>query len=91
MKVTLYFTNLDNFMGTEQSASVTMDIAADDDTHATMLAVHLRNVLHADYYVIDHNTEYDNLVNGESVVIPKSREHAEAMVKVGMFYLETNK
>lgn len=52
MKLTLYFTNLDNFMGTDQSASVTMDIAADDDSHATLLAQHLQKMLQADYYVL---------------------------------------
>ena len=31
---------------------------------------------------------YDKLDKGESVVIPKDTAHAEAMVKVGMFYLE---
>lgn len=31
---------------------------------------------------------YDKLNNGDSVVLPKDKEHAEAMVKVGMFYLE---
>jgi hypothetical protein len=29
-----------------------------------------------------------DLYDGSSVVIPKDREHAEALVKVGMFYLE---
>jgi len=53
MKLTLYFTNLDNYMGTDQSASVTMDIAADDDAHATMLAIHLQRMLQADYYTIE--------------------------------------
>lgn len=31
---------------------------------------------------------YQRLERGESVVIPKDKEHAEAMVKIGMFYLE---
>lgn len=31
---------------------------------------------------------YKKLEKGESVVLPKNNEHAEAMVKVGMFYLE---
>ena len=35
--------------------------------------------------LVDH---YDKLVNGESVVVPKNVDHAEAMVKVGMFYLD---
>lgn len=31
---------------------------------------------------------YEDLCSGNSVVIPKDNAHAEAMVKVGMFYLE---
>jgi hypothetical protein len=31
---------------------------------------------------------YDDLCSGDSVVLPKDKDHAEAMVKVGMFYLE---
>ena len=50
MKVTFFFTNLDNFMGTDEQASVTMDIAADDKPHMIMLAEHLQRVLHADHY-----------------------------------------
>lgn len=53
MRVILYFTNLDNFMGTKESASVTMEIASDDDKHASLLAEHLRERLHADYYVLE--------------------------------------
>ena len=33
---------------------------------------------------------YEKLCSGDSVVLPKDKEHAEAMVKVGMFYLESN-
>lgn len=54
MKVTLFFTNLDNFMGTRESASVTMDISADDEKHAILLAEHLRARLHADFYVLEY-------------------------------------
>lgn len=35
--------------------------------------------------IIDY---YAKLDNGESIVLPKDVEHAEAMVKVGMFYLD---
>jgi hypothetical protein len=35
--------------------------------------------------------DYERLNNGESVVLPKDKDHAEAMVKVGMFYLDQNK
>ena len=34
---------------------------------------------------------YNQLVNGDSVVLPKNRDHAESMVRVGIFYLENNK
>lgn len=37
--------------------------------------------------ILEH---YKKLENGESVVLPVDKEHAEAMVKVGMFYLENN-
>ena len=43
--------------------------------------------------IYEHNIEpllnqYKELDEGNSVVLPKDKEHAEAMVKVGMFYLE---
>lgn len=31
---------------------------------------------------------YQALQNGDEVVLPKDKDHAEFMVKVGMFYLE---
>ena len=31
--------------------------------------------------------EYERLSNGDSVVLPKDKDHAEMMVRVGMFYL----
>ena len=52
MKATFFFTNLDNYMGTDEQASVTMDINADDRAHAIMLADHLQRVLQADHYQI---------------------------------------
>lgn len=52
MKVTFFFTNLDNYMDTDEQASVTMDISADDLAHATMLCEHLQRVLQADHYQI---------------------------------------
>lgn len=33
--------------------------------------------------------ELNSLKNGDSVVLPKSKEHAEAMLRVATFYLET--
>ena len=46
--------------------------------------------------IYEHNIEpiiehYNKLDTGESVVLPKDVEHAEAMVKVGMFYLNNKK
>ena len=38
--------------------------------------------------IIDY---YDKIDKGESVVVPKGVEHAEAMIKIGMFYLEQKK
>ena len=35
--------------------------------------------------------DYKKLNNGEAVVVPKDKGHAEAMVRVGMFYLNQNK
>lgn len=35
--------------------------------------------------------DYRRLQEGEAVVVPKDRDHAEALVRVGMFYLENNK
>lgn len=52
MKVIFFFTNLDNYMGTDEKASVTMDISADDRAHTVMLCEHLQRVLQADHYHI---------------------------------------
>ena len=62
-------------------------------------------VIEGDYYEFDSQelqdfvqliveecaSEYNKLINGEAVVLPTDREHAEALVRVGMFYLENNK
>jgi hypothetical protein len=32
--------------------------------------------------------QYKDLQEGNSVILPKDKDHAEAMVRVGMFYLE---
>jgi hypothetical protein len=45
----------------------------------------------AELVVQEYVSEYNKLINGEAVVLPKDREHAEALVRVGMFYLENNK
>lgn len=43
--------------------------------------------------IFEHNLEpllekYKDLQEGNSVVIPRDKEHAEALVKMGMFYLD---
>jgi len=45
----------------------------------------------AELLLAEYAEEYRKLCAGESVVIPRDREHAEAMVRVGMFYLENSK
>ena len=35
--------------------------------------------------------QYKDLQEGNSVILPKDKDHAEAMVRVGMFYLEKKK
>ena len=42
----------------------------------------------AELLLAEYAAEYKKLCDGDSVVLPKTREHAEAMVRVGMFYLE---
>ena len=44
----------------------------------------------AQLIIQEYSQEYQKLVDGHSVVLPKNREHAENMVRVGMFYLENN-
>lgn len=50
-KVEIFFTNIDNSLYTDEQASVTMDIKADNSAHAIMLAERLRKVFDADHYV----------------------------------------
>ena len=45
----------------------------------------------AQLIIQEYSQEYQKLVDGHSVVLPKNREHAENMVRVGMFYLENNR
>lgn len=45
----------------------------------------------AELIIQEYAQEYQQLVNGDRVVVPKDRAHAEALVRVGMFYLEQNK
>lgn len=52
-KVNLFFTNLDNFMGTNEQASLSVEIKADDERHANLLAERIEKVYGADYYVLE--------------------------------------
>lgn len=52
-EVTLYFTNLDNFMGTDQKATMAISIKSDDFTHAHLLAQRLQKVMDADHFDVD--------------------------------------
>ena len=52
-KVTLLFTNLDNFMGTNFQAKLSYDIESDDYSHAVLLATRLAKVMDADHFDID--------------------------------------
>lgn len=49
-QVELIFSNLDNFLGTVEQASMTVEIRADDLTHANLLAQRLQKVYDADHY-----------------------------------------
>ena len=40
-----------------------------------------------EHHIAPMQEQLEKLNNGDSVVLPKDKEHAEAMVKVGMFYL----
>jgi len=52
-KVTLHFTNLDNFMGTHDQASMIVEIQSDSYGHAMLLATRLQKVMDADYFELD--------------------------------------
>ena len=56
-----------------------------------MIDEHFDIAKFAELIVKEYASEYNKLINGEAVVLPKDREHAEALVRVGMFYLENNK
>lgn len=53
MKVKFTFTNIDNSLYTDEACSVIMDIEADSLATAHILAMHLKNVLGADYFTIE--------------------------------------
>jgi hypothetical protein len=52
-KLEIFFTNLDNSLYTNEEASMTMDIKADDYAHAIMLALRTINVFDADHYNLE--------------------------------------
>jgi hypothetical protein len=52
-KLELFFTNLDNSLYTNEAASVTMDIKADNEAHAYMLANRFKQVFDADHYFLE--------------------------------------
>jgi len=52
-KVTLLFSNLDNFLGTDSQAKLFYDIETDSYSHAVLLAQRLSDRLDADLYDID--------------------------------------
>jgi len=45
----------------------------------------------AELIIREYAEELRQLNEGERVVLPKNREHAQALVRVGMHYLEQNK
>ena len=55
---------------------------------AKMLYKTMEQIYNNDIHPIVEMTK--NLVDGNSVVLPRDKEHAEALVKTGMFYLEKN-
>lgn len=52
-KLEIFFTNLDNSLYTNEEASMTMDIKADNYAHAVMLALRTMRVFDADRYTLD--------------------------------------
>ena len=52
-QVTLLFTNLDNFMGTDDQASMSVEIESDSYSHAMLLAQRFAKVMDADRFDID--------------------------------------
>ncbi len=52
-KLILMFDNLDNFMGTEDQASMTVEIKSDSYSHAQLLAKRFCKVLEADRFDLE--------------------------------------
>mgnify|MGYP000573684221 CR=1 FL=1 len=75
-------------------------IISEDDRMYTLMSgmtERERQALFSDMaQIFDHNVapvleEYRKVNEGESITIPKSKEHAEAMLRVAQWYLDTNK
>jgi hypothetical protein len=52
-KFELFFTNIDNSLYTNEAASITMDIKADNEAHAYMLANRIKQVFDGDHYFLE--------------------------------------
>ena len=52
-KIVLKFTNLDNSLYTAAQAAMTMEIQADDYTHAYLMAERLKKTFDADDYTLE--------------------------------------
>jgi hypothetical protein len=52
-KLVLFFDNLDNFMGTDDQARVTMSVESDSYSHAYLLAQRFCKVLEADRFDLE--------------------------------------
>ena len=52
-KVTLLFDNLDNFMGTDDQASASIEIQSDSYSHAYLLGQRFAKVMEADRFDIN--------------------------------------
>ena len=52
-RLTLYFDNLDNYMGTEDQARAHFTVEADSYSHAVLLAMRFLRVFDADRYDLE--------------------------------------
>ena len=51
--VQLHYDDIDGTMYTDQKAKLVLNIDPDDLATAYALASHLKNILHADYYIVE--------------------------------------
>jgi hypothetical protein len=68
-------------------------IPTDPSWVAGMTPDERKGLYHTMKQIYENNIEpmvnqYKDLQEGNSVIVPKDKDHAEAMVRVGMFYLE---